>query len=115
MDQEAIPATAEFLTAANLAAMPTIRHGFFTRRGGISSGLFRSLNCGVGSGDDRETVLLNRGRVATALGIDRGALASPYQIHGAEVAVVNEVWEPGHGPQADGVVTTRRGIGIGVG
>lgn len=115
MDQDTMAGSAEFVTAGSLAGLPGIRHGFFTRRGGVSSGVFSSLNCGVGSGDDRQTVLLNRGRVAAALGIDRGALASPYQVHGAEVAVVDTVWEPGRGPEADGIVTTRRDIAIGVG
>lgn len=115
MDHHAVPDTAESLTAPSLADIPGLRHGFFTRRGGVSAGIFASLNCGVGSGDDRETVLLNRGRVADALGVDRSALASPYQVHGAQVAVVDRAWEPGHGPQADGVVTARRGVAIGVG
>lgn len=117
MDQAQFDDTkgAEFLTASNLGALPGVRHGFFTRRGGVSGGVYASLNCGVGSGDDRETVLLNRGKVATALGIDRGALASPYQVHGAVAVELDTPWEAGKGPEADAVVSRRRGVAIGVG
>jgi YfiH family protein len=106
---------AEHLTAPALDAVPSIRHGFFTRRGGVSTGLFASLNCGVHSGDDLRLVLNNRARVATTLRVSRSRLVSPTQIHGAGVVVVKEGWEPGHGPEADGMVTRERGLAIGVG
>jgi copper oxidase (laccase) domain-containing protein len=60
-----------------LAALPGIRHGFFTRAGGVSAGLYASLNCGIGSNDDRANVLENRGRVAAALGGSTDRLATP--------------------------------------
>jgi YfiH family protein len=103
------------ITAQALAGLSGIRHGFFTRAGGVSAGLYASLNCGIGSRDDRALVLENRGRIATALGTAHDRLASPYQVHGIEVAVVDTVWEPGKGPKADATITNRPGIALGVG
>jgi YfiH family protein len=103
------------IQAPALAALPGIRHGFFTRAGGVSSGVYASLNCGIGSRDDRMLVLENRRRVASALGAGFDRLASPYQVHGIDVAVVDTVWEPGKGPKADATVTNRPGIALGVG
>ena len=88
-----------------LLALPGIRHGFFTREGGVSSGIYASLNCGVGSKDERALVLANRARAMTALGVDADKLATPYQVHGTETIVVDEAWEAGKGPRADAVVT----------
>jgi YfiH family protein len=98
-----------------LLALPGVRHGFFTREGGASSGLYASLNCGVGSNDERALVLENRARVTHALGVRPERLATPYQIHSDVTITVSEVWEPGKGPKADAVVTDRPGIAIGVG
>jgi YfiH family protein len=98
-----------------LLTLPGIRHGFFTRQGGVSSGLYASLNCGVGSDDERALVLENRARVTKALGILPDRLATPYQIHSDVTITVTEVWEPGKGPKADAVVTDRPGIAVGVG
>lgn len=103
------------LTHGMLDAMPRIRHAFFTRAGGVSSGLYRSLNCGTGSKDDRGFVFKNRARAARALGVAPDRLATPYQVHGTNAVLVDTVWEPGKGPQADAVVTTRPGIAVGVG
>jgi polyphenol oxidase len=105
----------ERLDAGSLAALANVRHGFFTRRGGVSTGTYASLNCGVGSGDDPRLVLNNRARVAASLRIARDRLVSPYQVHGADVAVVEEPWAPGAGPRADAVVTKERGLAVGVG
>jgi YfiH family protein len=98
-----------------LAALPGIRHGFFTRAGGVSAGLYASLNCGIGSKDDRANVLENRRRVAAALGASADRLATPYQVHGDVAVVVDKVWETGQGPKADAVVTNKRGIAVGIG
>jgi YfiH family protein len=106
---------AEHLTAPSLDALPGIRHGFFTRRGGVSSGVFASLNCGIHSGDDLRLVLNNRARVAATLRVARSRLVSPTQVHGAGVVVVRDGWEPGRGPEADALVTRERGLAIGVG
>jgi YfiH family protein len=103
------------LTHPLLSALPGIRYGFFTRQGGVSTGIYDSLNCGTGSKDDHAAVLQNRARVTAVLGIAPERLATPYQVHGIEAAHVTEVWEPGKGPKADAVVTDRPGIALGVG
>lgn len=97
-----------------LSDLPGIAHGFFTREGGVSEGLYASLNIGLGSKDERARVLENRDRVARALGVAGEALAMPYQIHSPDVVVVEEPWAPGAGPQADAVVTARSGVAVGV-
>lgn len=103
------------VTAAPLAALDGIRHAFFTRQGGVSGGLYGSLNTGLGSADDRDRVLENRARAAAWLGVAADRLATPYQIHSAEAVIVGDVWLPGKGPKADAVVTDRPGVAIGVG
>ncbi len=95
--------------------LPGIRHGFYTRQGGVSDGIYASLNCGVGSEDDRSRVSENRGRVARDLGVAADQLATPFQIHSPDVAIVEAVWPVGQGPKADAVVTDRPGLAIGVG
>jgi YfiH family protein len=109
-----LPDAVEFLTHPLLAG-PGIRHGFFTRQGGVSGGIYASLNCGLGSADERAAVLENRSRVAAAFGVAPQSLATPHQIHSPDAVVVEAVWEPGKGPQADAVVTNRPGIALGVG
>ena len=91
----------------------TIAHGFFSRRGGVSAGLYDSLNCGPGSKDDPASVAANRARVAAALDVRASDLLTLYQIHSATIVTVTESWGPGQGPQADGMVTRTPGIAIG--
>jgi len=74
-------------------ALSPLTHGFFTRRGGASSGIFAGLNCGQGSSDQSEAVALNRDRVAAALGIGARALLGVHQIHSPDVVTVTEVWD----------------------
>ena len=93
------------LRASNL----TTAHGFFGRAGGVSNGIFASLNCGPGSGDERGDVTENRRRVSETLG---GKLLTLYQIHSAEAVVVAEPWE--QGPQADAFVTNVPGLALGI-
>lgn len=100
--------TAEFLTSPAIPA----RHGFFTRRGGVSAGPFASLNCSLSSADDRANVTENRARVAHALGAS--ALLGCTQVHGAAVATVTHAWLPGEGPRADAMVTAAPGLALGV-
>jgi len=90
-----------------------IRHGFFTRNGGVSAGLYDGLNVGMGSGDERASVTENRARVAQWMGVAPDALVSVHQIHSPEVIVVTEPWGAER-PKADAMVTTTPGIAIGV-
>ncbi len=96
-------------------ALPGIAHAFFTRQGGVSTGIYHGLNTGIGSNDSREAVLENRSRAARHLGTTLEKLATPYQVHGTDAVVVDEVWGPGLGPKADAVVTNRAGVAVGVG
>jgi polyphenol oxidase len=100
------------LLAAGLARVPSIAHGFFTRHGGVSQGIYASLNCGTGSKDDSAAVRENRARVTSHLGA--GDLVSAYQVHGTTALVVDEAWPPDSRPQADAMVTARRGLALGV-
>jgi len=100
--------------APDLAALTGVRHGFFTRRGGVSSGLYDSLNCGFGSSDDRLAVAENRGRVAQALGSAADRLVTVHQVHGVTVAPVEQPWTPDDAPRADALVTRRPGIVLGI-
>lgn len=97
-----------------LADVSGITHGFFTREGGVSKGLYASLNIGLGSSDDRALVMENRGRVADRLGVARGRLALPYQVHSPNVWIVDAASDLTDPPRADAVVTTSPGLAIGV-
>ncbi len=88
------------------------RHGFFTRKGGASSGIFLGLNCGPGSTDLSEAVLINRTRVAQSLGLERDALVSLNQVHSAIVVTLTEA--PTTRLQADAMVTAAPGLGLGI-
>ncbi len=96
-------------------ALPGVAHAFFTRSGGVSTGIYRGLNTGIGSNDSREAVFENRARAARHLGTTLDRLATPYQVHGTEAVIVEAVWGPGLGPKADAVVTNRPGIAVGAG
>ncbi|MBV8913749.1 MAG: peptidoglycan editing factor PgeF [Acetobacteraceae bacterium] len=100
--------TPEALTSA---AVP-VRHGFFTRRGGVSTGPFASLNCSLSSADDPNAVRANRNAVARSLGATH--LLGLTQVHGPEVVTVSAPWPPGAGPRADALVTAVPGLALGV-
>lgn len=102
------------IESAKLARIPGIRHGFFTREGGVSGGLYASLNCGLGSKDDQADVAENRARVAARVGAAPERLATPHQHHSATVIVAEEPWERANAPRADAVVTATPGLAIGV-
>jgi polyphenol oxidase len=91
-----------------------VPHGFFTRRGGVSTGPFASLNCSASSPDDPDSVRQNRSRVARDLGVDASRLVGLTQVHGAAVVTVTEPWVLGGGPRADAMVTDRAGIALGI-
>lgn len=95
------------------AAMP-VRHGFFTRVGGVSEGPYASLNCSLSGQDRRAAVLENRDRAASALDTAAGSLVGLTQVHGVAVARVVRPWAVGEGPQADAMVTDRRGVALGI-
>ena len=102
------------LQAKNLSALPGIRHAFFTREGGVSEGLYASLNAGVGSDDDPAKVAENRARMAKAVGVTPERFLTAYQIHSPEVVVAEEPWRSDTRPRADAIVTRVPGLAIGV-
>jgi len=103
------------MIAADALRLNGISHGFFTRQGGHSTGLFSSLNCGMGSGDDREAVAMNRAIVAERLGVAPQALLSAFQLHSAEAALVTEPWPAeAERPRCDALVTRTPGVALGV-
>ena len=89
-----------------------IVHGFFTREGGHSTGIYASLNCGLGSGDDVALVKQNRALVASSLGARPDHLISGYQEHGTNVAVVTGPMA--ERPHADGLVSNTPGVALGI-
>jgi len=107
--------TPEMITVSALNEVLRIRHGFFTRQGGVSEGIYASLNCGAGSQDKPENVAENKARALAALEVDPGNLAMVYQQHTTDVVVIGDDWTPGQPlPVADALVTTRPGIALGV-
>jgi polyphenol oxidase len=102
------------IEAPGLAALRGIRHGFFTRRGGVSTGDYASLNCGLGSGDHAEFVLENRKRVAAVLGTARERLLTGHQVHSAVAQTVTGPWpDPTHRRPADALVSSTPGLALG--
>jgi YfiH family protein len=103
------------IQAPTLADLAGVQHAFFTRRGGVSSGLFSSLNCGYGSADAPENVRENRRRVAEKFGLGEPDLQTVYQIHSTDVlTVAEERWTSPGAPKADALVTDRPGVVLGV-
>ena len=92
---------------------PNITHGFFGRRGGYSKGIFASLNCGLGSGDDRAIVVRNREVVAKTLGGAEPQIVTTYQVHSADAIVVIKPWKHDERPKVDGMVTNVPGLILG--
>ena len=100
-------------TATNLG-VPGVRHAFFTRAGGVSEGVYDSLNGGVGSRDETTRVHENRVRMARHLGTAPERLLVPYQIHSADALGVAEPWSAETRPRCDGLVTATPGLALGV-
>lgn len=101
--------TLEIITSPALGG---VRHGFFTRKGGASSGIFSGLNCGQGSSDQTEAVQINRTRVATAMEVPPAFLSGVHQIHSADVVVVEDPATPL--PHADALVTKTPGVALSI-
>lgn len=104
------------ITLPCLAGIPHVRHAFFTREGGVSAGLFASLNCGYGSADSPANVAENRARAAGRFGLPTERLLTLHQIHSTQVLTVDEsnLWRSPGAPKADALVTDRPGIALGV-
>jgi hypothetical protein len=102
------------ITVDLLAEHDGIRHAFFTRRGGVSGGLFESLNCGFGSGDAADRVARNREIVMEQLALSADRLVTCYQIHSATVVAVERPWRRDAAPRADGLVTAVPGLALGI-
>ncbi len=98
----------EIITSDALAC----RHGFFTRKGGASSGIFAGLNCGTGSSDQTEVVAINRARVTDAMGVTPDALVTVHQVHSAKAIPVTGPLTIR--PEADAMVTATPGVLLGV-
>ena len=96
-----------------LSAIPGLRHAFFTREGGVSGGIYGSLNGGVGSNDDPAHVEENRRRMAEQLGVSLTHFLSLWQTHSPDVVVATEPWQGGSRPRADAIVTRTEGLAIG--
>ena len=101
------------ITADCLADVADVEHGFFTREGGVSEGIYGALNCGAGSRDERARVIENRARVAAHLGANGERLVTLHQVHSADAVIVTEPWAMGSSPKADGMATNVRGIALG--
>ena len=101
------------ITVPALDGLDAVRHQFFTRRGGVSEGIYAALNCGFGSKDDPDAVAENRRRAAAAFDLRHSDLVTRHQIHSPEVIVVNGPWDARKAPRADGMVTNVPGILLG--
>ena len=102
------------LQASSLSRLARIRHAFFTRNGGVSEGVYASLNGGIGSKDAPDKVLENRARMAASLGVAPDRFLTPYQIHSPDVVVADGSWTQENRPRADALVTRERDLAIGV-
>ena len=102
------------LQATSLTALAGIRHAFFTRDGGVSGGVYHSLNGGPGSDDAPANVAENRARMAAVLGVRPQCFLTAYQVHSPDVVTIEKPWPPNDRPRADAIVTRTPGLAIGV-
>ncbi len=102
------------LTIGPLNDLPRVRHAFFTRRGGVSSGIYDSLNCGFGSDDDAANVAENRARAMARIEIAADRLVTPFQVHSNRVAVLDRPLDRASAPEVDALVTRESGLALGV-
>lgn len=101
------------LIADAFAVHPALRHGFFTREGGVSEGHYASLNCGLGSADEPDRIKENRARAMGCIGLPAAALVTARQVHSSLAAVVEDGWGAER-PQVDGLVTRKPGLALGI-
>ncbi len=97
-----------------LSAVPGLRHAFFSRDGGVSEGIYASLNGGLGSNDDPAHVAENRRRMAEQMGVTPAHFLGVWQIHSPDAVVATGPWEGTSRPRADAIVTRTEGVAIGV-
>ncbi len=102
------------IEAPELASLPMVKHAFFTRRNGVSQGLYATLNGGLGSNDAQTHIAENRQRMAQHLSVAPSDLLSLYQIHSADVVTVKTAWAASERPKADAMVTDRPGLMLGI-
>ncbi len=102
------------LTSSALGSTPKLRHGFFTRAGGVSRGAFAALNCGLGSRDKPDAVRENRRRAMAKLDHSYDDLSTLCQVHSAEVVTLDRAISPDARPEADALVTKERGLVLGI-
>lgn len=102
------------ITLSALNEIIRIRHGFFTREGGVSQGIYASMNCGPGSADDARAVAENRARAMSMMDLPPEALVTVHQAHTAEVVTVAKDWDAANRPTADAMVTTVPGLALGI-
>jgi len=91
-----------------------IAHGFFTRQGGVSAGLYASLNGGTGSRDDRAAVIENRRRMAETLGVAPDRLVLPYLVHSPDAVTIDTPFDEADRPRCDGLATRTPGLALAV-
>src|ERR1700712_3483381 len=101
------------LTSPLFASVPGLRHAFFTREGGVSDGIYESLNAGIGSHDDPAKVTENRRRMAHQMGVAAAHFLSVHQTHSPDVVVAAGPWPGGSRPRADAILTRTEGLAIG--
>ena len=101
------------LASPLLSAVPGLRHAFFSREGGVSKGIYGSLNAGTGSHDDPESVSENRRRMAEQIGVLPQRFLTVHQTHSPDVIVATTPWQNGSRPKADAIVTRTEGLAIG--
>lgn len=102
-----------FITSPEMAGEAGIRHAFFTREGGVSTGIYASLNGGLGSSDDPAAVRENRVRMARHLKVEPDHLVSVHQVHSPDVALVTGPWQA-EKPRADAMVTISQNVALGI-
>jgi YfiH family protein len=102
------------ISLGTLGELDGIRHGFMTRHGGVSEGIYASLNCGFGSNDQPDKVRENRTRALKLAGLPENSLFTAYQIHSPDVLVVDAPWPGDDRPRVDAMVTKQLGITLGV-
>ena len=100
------------LRSSLLSAIPGLRHAFFTREGGVSEGVYQSLNGGLGSNDDPANVAENRRRMAEHMGVTPENFVTAYQIHSPDAVIASGPWQDGLRPRADAIVTRTEGLAV---